>query len=305
METRETISPKTPGKVKPHGLAGRKNTPHTLRMMRCGFRLLDKTAPSLGGRWAYWLWFRTQRFPEPRREQRYRETAERLDFVHDGQALAVYAWGQGPTVLLAHGWNARATQLWGFVDPLVEAGFRVIAFDMPAHGLSAGKHTDLYKMSAALQAVAREFGPVHGAIAHSAGSPALVMALGEGLHIQRVVCLSPPAHTTWMVTSYARALSLSPRMQKTLCRLFERDYGEQVWRQTSAGENVARLDTPALVIHDKDDREVPWQHGEAIAGLWPGARLLCTEQLGHRRILRNAGVIAEAVTFIANKGEDG
>ena len=278
--------------------AGRDSAPNILRMMRCGLRVLDKTAPSLGGRWAYWLWFRTHRFPEPHREQRYRIAARQIPFEHNGKPLAVYAWGEGPTVLLAHGWNGRATQLWGFINPLVDAGFRALALDMPAHGHSAGKSTDLYKMAEAMKAVADGLGPLHGVVAHSVSNAALVMALRDGLKADKVVCISPPAHTTWMVKSYADALELSPKMQSRLCELFERDYGTEVWKQTSAGENVNGLCVPALVIHDKDDREVPWEHGEAIAYNWPGARFLSTESLGHRRILRNRKVIAESVEFL-------
>src|SRR5918999_654246 len=46
--------------------------------------------------------------------------------------LAAWTWGDGPLVLLAHGWNGDAAQLAGFVPPLLEAGFGVVAFDQPA-----------------------------------------------------------------------------------------------------------------------------------------------------------------------------
>ena len=48
---------------------------------------------------------------------------------------------------------------------------------------------------------------------------------------------------------------------------------------------------PTLVIHDRDDKEVRWEDGAAIAGAWPGARLETTTGLGHRRILRDPVVI--------------
>ena len=279
--------------------AGRNSDPHILRLLRCGFRVLDKTAPELGGRWAYWLWFRTHRFPEPHREQHYRSVAQRLTFENDGKHLAVYAWGAGPTVLLTHGWNGRATQLWRFVDPLVKSGFRVVAFDMPAHGHSAGKSTDLFKMAEAMRLVANGLGPLHGIIAHSLSNAALVMALRDGLNTKKVICISPPAQSSLMLKNYAEALELSPKMQTRLCELFEQNYGAEVWKQTSAAENVNKLSTPVLVIHDKDDREVPWEEGESIARKWPGAELLSTESLGHRRILRNREVIAKSVEFLS------
>jgi len=114
--------------------AGRNSAPYVLRMLRCGFRVLDRTAPGLGGRWAYWLWFRTHRFLEPQREQHYRRVATRVPFEYAGKPLEGYSWGEGPVVLLTHGWNGRATQLWKFSDPLVDSGFRVVALDMPGHG---------------------------------------------------------------------------------------------------------------------------------------------------------------------------
>lgn len=70
---------------------------------------------------------------------------------------------------------------------------------MPAHGTSPGRSTDLFKMADAIHHVATEFGPLYGVIAHSLGSAALLMSLSHGLQVDRVVCISPPSHTTWMV----------------------------------------------------------------------------------------------------------
>jgi hypothetical protein len=55
---------------------------------------------------------------------------------------------------------------------------------------------------------------------------------------------------------------------------------------------------PLLVIHDRDDAEVPWQDGAMIAQAWPRATLSTTSGLGHRRIVRDAEVIREAVGFL-------
>jgi pimeloyl-ACP methyl ester carboxylesterase len=60
----------------------------------------------------------------------------------------------------------------------------------------------------------------------------------------------------------------------------------------------ATLTTPALIIHDPTDADVPFADAEAIAASWPDARLYVTEGLGHRRILRDRDVIAMATSFI-------
>ena len=43
--------------------------------------------------------------------------------------MKAWSWGEGPIVLLVHGWNGRATQLGDFVAPLVERGYRVVAYE--------------------------------------------------------------------------------------------------------------------------------------------------------------------------------
>ena len=55
---------------------------------------------------------------------------------------------------------------------------------------------------------------------------------------------------------------------------------------------------PALIVHDVEDREVPWSEGERYARYWPDSRLLSTQGLGHNRIADDAGVIAAALRFL-------
>lgn len=88
-------------------------------------------------------------------------------------------------------------------------------------------------------------------------------------------------------------------MQSHLCALFERNYGREVWQDTAAAENAKMLTPAALVVHDKNDREVPWQQGEMIANNWRGARLMLTSSLGHRRVMRDSQEVAVVVEHMA------
>ncbi|MFY7922671.1 MAG: alpha/beta fold hydrolase, partial [Gemmatimonas sp.] len=63
-------------------------------------------------------------------------------------------------------------------------------------------------------------------------------------------------------------------------------------------ELIATLPTRALVIHARDDKEVPFRDGERIAATWPNAALLPVDGLGHRRILRAPQVVEAAVGFL-------
>jgi hypothetical protein len=66
----------------------------------------------------------------------------------------------------------------------------------------------------------------------------------------------------------------------------------------AAGHRVVAL-PPTLVVHDHGDREVGFRDGHETARAWPGARLLATEGLGHRRLLRDPAVVEEVVAFVA------
>jgi hypothetical protein len=97
-----------------------------LALLRAQFRLLARVAPGLSDRRAAAL------FGTPRRPGRPGEpatpglVAERLTVPSGRFRLAAWAWGSGPTVVLAHGWNGHAAQLSEFIAPLVESGFRPV-----------------------------------------------------------------------------------------------------------------------------------------------------------------------------------
>lgn len=61
------------------------------------------------------------------------------NFLSDGISIAYEVWGEGPPVLLIHGFASSIAVNWvatGWVDTLVKAGYRVIAIDNRGHGKS-------------------------------------------------------------------------------------------------------------------------------------------------------------------------
>ncbi len=80
-----------------------------------------------------------------------------------------------------------------------------------------------------------------------------------------------------------------------------RRFGKDMWTRFSSQNMAHSVGLPALIIHDRDDRDIPWQEGEAVARAWPHARFLRTEGLGHRRILRDPDVIDRVVRFLVQE----
>ena len=270
-----------------------------LRVLRFLFSRVGGVLPGVMGRWAYRLWFRTRRFPESAAGKRATGGAVRSTLAVDGIPVAIYSWGAGPVVLFVHGWSGRGNQVAAFIDPMTQAGYRVIAVDAPGHGETPGDRTNIFECVAVLQAVAREYGPLHAAITHSFGGMVLAYAMRHGLAVRRAVCISAPADIDFLLQSFAGVLAMHPAVVENLRRRLARRFNENFNEYLSTRVNVQNLSAPALIIHDEDDASVPWQQGEAIAAAWPGARFLKTRGCGHGRILRDAATVRAVVEFIA------
>jgi len=281
------------------GRRERKPVPLSLRLMRFMFSRAGALFPEIMGRWAFRLWFRTRRFPEAAAGKRAAGRALRETLPVDDIPIAIYKWGEGPVVLFVHGWSGRGSQVAAFIEPLMRAGYQVIAVDAPGHGESPGERTNILKCAAVLQALNKTCGPVHAAITHSFGGMVLAYAMKQGMQVECAVCISAPANVEFLIDGFTHTLNMHKSVVDVLWRLlnqrFENDFSERI----STVNNVKELNVPALIIHDEDDVGVPWQQGRLIADAWPGAQFLKTKGLGHGRILRDAATIRAAVDFIS------
>jgi pimeloyl-ACP methyl ester carboxylesterase len=274
--------------------------PLSIRLLRAGFRYLGPYFPVLAGRLAYRLWFSTQRHPEPARERRWAAAAN-----HDGVTwgkiqLQRYQWGDpdAPAVLLIHGWNGRGPQLGAFAEPLNAAGLRAVAFDAPAHGRSPGGSTNIFEFAAAIQTVAAASGPIAGAIAHSFGVPACARALVQGWDLPRLAAIAAPADAVFLLARFARMLDIPDATIAAMRQRVEQRFGMDIFARLATDEMLKECAVSGLIIHDRDDRDVPSTHAERLHRAWPGSQLLLTDNLGHRRILRDRDVIATTVDFL-------
>jgi pimeloyl-ACP methyl ester carboxylesterase len=269
-----------------------------LRMMQLAFTLLGPLLPKLMGNWAYRIWFTTVRFKTPAHEMGANDSAKRSVLEVNGIPVSVLSWGDAPYVLFIHGWTGRGTQTAPFLDGLTSAGYGVISFDGPAHGESPGKQTNILELTDVVVALTKKFGPFHAAITHSFGGMISAYAMRQGVNFEKVVSICPPADMDTIVESFRRSLSIPNGPIRVMMDKLEKEYGEDLWDKISTVNNVKKLDNKALIIHDENDDDVPWQAGQAIANAWKDSKFIRTQGLGHRRILRDAEVVKATVNFI-------
>lgn len=274
-----------------------------IRLLRPAFRTLEQVAPGAGARLALRLWITIPGGRPPVGERP--PDGRRFDVPVGGSRVVAEVWGRGPTVYLVHGWGGRRQQLDAFVGPLVAAGRRVISFDAPSHGGSApgqlgrGRSTPL-EMAATVAAVVAVGGPAHGIVAHSLGASATTLAVLDGLAVDRLVLVAPLANPPSYTREFAHVLGFGERVHTGLRRRMEGLVGRPLTDLDLPTRLAAGTPPPALIVHDRADKESRYADGEALAAAWPGAELVTTDGLGHRRILRDETVVHRAVAYLTS-----
>ncbi|HEY4221726.1 MAG TPA: alpha/beta fold hydrolase [Myxococcota bacterium] len=282
-----------------------------LTATRIAFSSLGAVAPEPMAAWAERLYMSPRRHETPERERAVLEDATALRVDTPAGQLAAWRWqpwfpwerSARGTVLLAHGWEGRASQLGSFVAPLVARGFSVLAADAPAHGASPGDEVDLPLYSACLRAIADQVGDVRAIVAHSFGCAASVFAMaadagGPGLGVDAAVLVSPPHSLERFADEFARMVGLTSATEAIFRARLEVRFGREWWRTFSLDERARKIAAAALVIHDDGDAEVPPAEGAELARAFPAGALLRTQGLGHRRILRDVDVVERAAAFL-------
>ena len=208
------------------------------------------------------------------------------------------------TVLLVHGWTGEAASMTAFVEPLLAAGFRVVAFDLPGHGASTGRELNIPLGVASLAAVSRAFGPPHAIVTHSFGGAIALAALAGSVRGQppvdtsRLVLIAAPSSITEITRQFGATIGLGRRGQAALERRIHVVAGNPV--EVFEGPlQLEAIGLPTLVIHDRQDRELGFHHAQALADTGAFVRLEATEGLGHRRILKARPVAESVARFVA------
>lgn len=219
----------------------------------------------------------------------------------DGGELAVTTWGEhGPAVLLMHGWGGARAQMTGFVEPLLQAGYCVVAYDQPAHGESDGRMTNLLEIAPTMDLIRERAGNFAAILAHSFGTLITSYAL-----VNRN--FPPPARLVYF-GSFNRLLDSLPRFQaqaglpdaivEGLLNMFYENFDKDVLDAIVNETMTQKIDIPALMFHDKADNVTPIEDSRAVAKAWKHAQLIETEGLGHRGALQSSAIHKQILEFL-------
>ncbi|MEM8906547.1 MAG: alpha/beta hydrolase [Bacteroidota bacterium] len=278
------------------------STPSSIRLLRFAFNVLGPVFPRFAGNLVYRLFTTPQRRAKHKISDATLESARLFEFMYEGQILKGYEWGSGTqTCLLVHGWESRGTALRSFVPDLVEKGYRVVTFDAPAHGHSAGKQIDLPHFGGAIRAIIRHIGSVDTVIAHSFGGASLVYTMANmdnSIHLDRLVLIASPSRMEKMMENFARFLRI-PRSVKRRFRQILENRVSRPLEEVGLSSTLPKINAKQiLLVHDRYDKVVPFAEAETVLNNWESVSLVVTEGLGHFQLMKNPKLIKRVMQFI-------
>jgi alpha-beta hydrolase superfamily lysophospholipase len=270
------------------------------RRVRALFRVLAAISPALAARVAAYAFTLPLARPLRPDDDAFLAGARTHRLRTPGGEVQVYEWdGAEPAVLVLHGWISHVARLQPVIDALRARGARVVAFDAPAHGRSAGRRADLHSFLEALVAVSRDCAPIGAIIAHSFGAitAATWLAENDAAPLRAAVLVGLPRDVGYLFDSFTITLGLSPPVVQRLRALFHARYGRNP-DDYSAERVAARIRVPVLLVHGAQDELVPVAHSVRIARLLRDARLCVVPELNHSAPLRDPPTVALMADFL-------
>lgn len=217
--------------------------------------------------------------------------------------LAVHSlWGpaDAPVVLLMHGWGGHAGQMRPLAQALRERGLRPVIVEMPGHGHSGGMRSTLPQFARAIDYVGNRLSQqghtVRALVAHSLGATAAAYAASRGMGVARLVLLAPAASPPAFTRLFAQVFGLTEFTRAAMqARIEARE--SMLMPLFEAPAVGPRIGAATLVVHDRQDVMNQFGDGQAYADAVPGAQLLATDGLGHRKILKDVRVLDAVAEF--------
>ncbi len=264
------------------------------------FGILEYLSPFLTSRLATYLFFTPIRFKSPISENTLYKSAEKSYLKYKKKKVQIYQWGNSKqAVLLVHGWAGRATQIAQLAKPLIASGYKIYAFDAPAHGRSEGKQTNLMEFTELIQKLTAMHPEIKAIIGHSMGGTASINALVQGVKTDKCVIIGTPAYTEWILTAFCEQIQVSTKVEILMKAYIERKFN-RTFKDLNNSSMVKDITSEGLIIHCEDDIDAPVEDASIIHKNWKNSTLVLTKGLGHRRILKNKAIAQSIIDFLKN-----
>lgn len=235
------------------------------------------------------------------KERAFIETARMEQRMVEGYPITEYHWGdpEGPMVLLTYGWSYNVGRWRHFVPALELAGFHVVAYDPPGHGLTEGNFLNLLINSLLQRNLIDRYGPVEAIIGHSFGGASAVYTVSHLPVTQRpkrMVVMASFSSTLKMFGEFRVRMGLWKSTFRRWLQWAERQNGLPLHYFDMARLSGHLSTVQALLVHDPADAVTPFSSAQRYHTFWPGSALWAARGGGHH--LGTAAITAGILAFV-------
>lgn len=227
---------------------------------------------------------------------------ERINLGDEVSAIkwrAEAAKSNNKQILLVHGWESRATHMYGLVDGLLEQGYNVVGLDMPGHGQSPGNSSNANLFAQTILLAEQTLGEFSVIIGHSMGASATSIAVGKGVSPEKMVLISGPSSIENSIRHFVSLIGFNKRTSDHFIARIAQYVGVP-FHQLDATNLLQECQIPTLLIHDESDKEVLHSESKRLESVLQNAHLMTTQGFGHRKILKAQPVLEAISDFVAS-----
>lgn len=243
-------------------------------------------------------WFRIAKLPHDPATKDFLNRCQSHTVKVDGKFYKYYQSGSGPTVMLVHGVRSNLGSMTAIAEDLLEQGYQVVLFDVPAHGEALGTATDPFEVREVIRGISERFSELHAVIGHSLGGLWSLSTWNRGLRAKAFVMISSPATMRFLVDKFADFFELEEGQLEELARQIESRLGAEIWTELSPSEVAKEVDVPGLIIHGANDAYVPPGNAEIIHSNWHRSTVELIDDADHFDIVRSSKARKIISTFL-------
>lgn len=267
-----------------------------IKIIKSYFRILSALAPKLAGNQAFELFQRPLNKKIRKKEMSFFKVAKTFKIKHYLEDIHCYELGNpaGPLVLLVHGWESNAASMSAIGLKLAEEGHHVILFNLPAHGFSKLKKTNIKMCKEVFLEMINHLNPKQpfSVVSHSFGSAVTSYALSKTTHqVDQLIFLTSPNSINKIFEDFSNFVGINEQAHQQLCKRAENILHEPLAdiRVDLLGDKIRYKHL--LLIHDSEDKILPKSNSIAIHSQWANSDLKLIEKTGHYKMLWNEKVI--------------
>lgn len=272
------------------------------KIIRIQLNLLSRISPKLTGKQGFRLFTTPISLPTVKKTSSF-QSYEQVSFLWNRLHIRGFRCNTGAPrkALILHGFSSSVHTFEHFINPLIEKGYEVLAFNAPAHGDSDGKRAHALDYAAVISEIGKHFGPIDAYVAHSFGGLGLALAL-ENISAENVkaVLIAPATETTTAIKAGLKLLGVDNKKVGLALENEIQTISGRPAEWFSIRRAIKNSNASFLWIHDADDDITPLSDVMPVQDdANPNIEFIFTSQLGHRKIYRDETVMEHVINFLS------